>query len=421
MARTNNASLRRVVERLHHSEERFRLLVESVQDYALYMLDPAGRVASWNQGAERIKGYAAREVAGRHFSLFYTREDVECGKPDAALKEAAASGRFEEEGWRVRKDGSLFWARVVITAMRDQSGQLRGFGKVTHDLTERRQALQRLERSEARLRAFMDGSLSPVLNENPGEQSRREVDGLAQMIARDLRPPLRQIETLAGQVREGMAELNAMARRLDLIAQSAVRLTRVTNDLLMFARSGRLNAGNPRCADLNASIEEARKALGAPARSQRVRWNVGMLPWVAGDPALLRTALEQLLSNALKFTQHCDPALIDVSASAEVGSEVVIEIRDNGIGFRGQDAHKLFGAFQRLHSEAEYEGAGLGLVTAKRIIECHGGRIWAESRPGAGASFFFTLQRAAPAVLRQPATGLEGSSRAPANPAHWPT
>lgn len=110
MAKTNNPSLRRIVERLNHSEERFRLLVESVQDYALFMLYPAGRIASWNHGAERIKGYRAGEVVGRHFSLFYTRDDIDCGKPDAALEKAAASGRFEDEGWRVRKGGSLFWA-----------------------------------------------------------------------------------------------------------------------------------------------------------------------------------------------------------------------------------------------------------------------------------------------------------------------
>jgi len=401
MAKTNNPSLGRVVERLNHSEERFRLLVESVHDYALFMLDPAGRVASWNRGAERIKGYRAGEIVGRHFSLFYTREDIECGKPDAALEKAAVSGRFEDEGWRVRKDGSLFWAGVVITALRDDSGKLRGFGKVTHDLTERRQAIRRLAECETRLHTFIDHGVPPAFAGNPDSPTRRDLDGLAQMVARDLRPPLRNIETLAAQVREGMAELNTMARQLDLIAQSAGRLTRVTNDLLMFSRSRRPNQTKHRGADLNAIVAEARKALGAAARSHRVRWNIGRLPRVAGDPALLRGVFEQLLSNALKFTQPRDPAVIEVAASAERGNEVLIEIRDNGVGFSEQHAHRLFGAFQRLHSENEYAGAGLGLVTAKRIIECHGGRIWAEARPGAGASFFFTLPPAAPAALRQ--------------------
>ena len=401
MAKPNNPSLRRIVERLNHSEERFRLLVESVQDYALFMLDPAGRVASWNHGAERIKGYRAGEIVGRHFSLFYTREDIDCGRPDAALEKAAASGRFEDEGWRVRKDGSLFWAGVVITALRDESGKLRGFGKVTHDLTERRQATQRLAEKETRLRSLMDHDLTPTSAANPDSPTRRDLDGLANMIARDLQPPLRNIETLAAQVRDAMAELNAMAQRLDLIAQSAVSLTRVTNDLLMFSRSGRANPAIHPGADLNAIVAEARKALGAAARSRRVRWSIGRLPRVAGDPALLRVVFEQLLSNALKFTRQRDPAMIEVAASARSDNEVLVEIKDNGIGFGEQHAHKLFGAFQRLHNESEYAGGGLGLITAKRIIECHRGRIWAEARPGTGASFFITLPQAAPEVLRQ--------------------
>jgi PAS domain S-box-containing protein len=412
MARTNNPSLRRIVERLNHSEERFRLLVESVQDYALFMLDPAGRIASWNHGAERIKGYRAAEVVGRHFSLFYTRDDIDSGKPDAALEQAAASGRFEDVGWRVRKDGSLFWAGVVVTALRDENGKLRGFGKVTHDLTERRQATQQLAQNESRLRSALDHDLTPAFGANPDSPIGHDLDGLINMIARDLQPPLRNIEMLAAQVRDGVAELNAMAQRLDLIAQSAVRLSRVTNDLLMFSRSGRANPAIHLGADLNAIVAEARKALGAAARSRRVRWSIGKLPRVAGDPALLRVAFEQLLSNALKFTQQRDPAMIEVAASAQHDHEVLVEIKDNGIGFDEQHAHKLFRAFQRLHNESGYAGGGLGLITAKRIIECHNGRIWAEARPGAGASFFITLSPVAPEVQRQSPEAWKGKPAA---------
>jgi PAS domain S-box-containing protein len=135
-----NAELRRQFDARHATEERFRLLVEGTKDHAIYMLDPAGRVASWNPGAERIKGYRADEIVGQHFSGFYPPDAIQEGKPQRELLMAAAQGRYEEEGWRLRKDGSRFWANVVITALRDEAGNLRGYSKITRDMTERRQA-----------------------------------------------------------------------------------------------------------------------------------------------------------------------------------------------------------------------------------------------------------------------------------------
>ncbi len=441
MAKVNSSALSSVVERLSHSEEHFRLLVESVQDYALFMLDPAGRVASWNPGAQRMTGYRSGEIVGRHFSRFYLREDIDAGKPDMALEQAAATGRFEDEGRRVRKDGSHFRAGTVITAIRDESGRLRGYGKVTHDLTGSESAMQRLNESEARFEACMrhgsslmfvrnlDGryryangqfrhAFGPEPNTDCAARSNggqrvdqtgndREVDALALMLSRDLRPALRNIETLASQVKEGMAELSAMAGRLDLIAKSAVGLTKLTNDLLMFSRSGRLNQANYRTTDLNPMVADACRALGTAAQLRRIEWNIGKLPLVAGDPALLKAVFEQMLSNAVKFTRPREPAVIEVASIAADGDEVVIEIRDNGVGFGEQYAHRLFGAFQRLHGDSRFEGAGIGLAIAKRIVECHGGRVWASSRPGEGASFFFTLQPAA-MVLKN--TGGDNSS-----------
>ena len=532
MAKVNSPALRSVVERLSHSEERFRLLVESVQDYALVMLDPAGRVASWNQGAQRMEGYCSEEIVGRHFSQFYKREDIESGKPNTALEEAAATGRFEDDGWRVRKDGSCFRASVVITAMHDESGKLRGFAKVTRDLSERTTVMRRLKESESRLQAFMryspslmfikdlegryqyvndqfcrsfglgrdavlehtdaeifsaeqaarfqtndasviaagaalefeetseyqngqhvsivckfpirdaDGlitALGGVVTDITGRkrverelldirrQSARskqpantdcraestsdqhldekrndqDVDALALMISRDLRPPLRNIKALASQIHEGMAELDAMSSRLDRIAQSATSLTNLTDDLLMFSRAGRLHQPAHRIADLDSVVADARKTLGAAARSRRIRWNIGKLPQVVGDPALLRIVFERMLSNAVKFTQQRDPAVIEVAAIALDGDEVVTEIKDNGTGFNEQHAHRLFGAFQRMHGSNQFDGTGIGLATAKRIIECHGGRIWAKSQPGEGTSFYFTLQPAAVLLNRR--------------------
>src|SRR5437762_12485565 len=136
---------------LQHAEDRFRLLIEEVRDYAIFMLDPAGRVTSWNRGAQQIKGYREEEIIGQHFSAFYPEEDRRAGKPEKELEIAAREGRVEDEGWRVRKDGSMFWASVVITALRDSSGQLIGFGKVTRDITERMRAEGALRRSNEEL------------------------------------------------------------------------------------------------------------------------------------------------------------------------------------------------------------------------------------------------------------------------------
>ena len=151
---------------LHQSEERFRLLVEGVKDYAIFMLDPGGRVASWNAGAESIKGYRADEIVGQHFSRFYPQEDVESGKPDQELKTAASEGYLEDEGWRLRKDGSRFWANVVITAIRDKNGELLGFSKVTRDFTERRKAEEALHLSEQRFRTLFEFSPDAILATN---------------------------------------------------------------------------------------------------------------------------------------------------------------------------------------------------------------------------------------------------------------
>jgi PAS domain S-box-containing protein len=160
---TGNLSRRKKMEtELSPGEERFRLLVDSVRDYAIFVLDPSGHVGSWNQGAERIKGYKANEILGRHFSLFYPPEDIESGKPEHELKVAVSEGRYEEEGWRVRKDGTRFWANVVITAMRDEKGELRGFSKVTRDVTERKQMEQLLQESEERHRKLFENNPHPT-------------------------------------------------------------------------------------------------------------------------------------------------------------------------------------------------------------------------------------------------------------------
>ena len=399
MAMANSAAFRRTAERLHHSDEWFRHLIEEVQDCALFMLDPAGRVASWNPGAERIKGYRPEEIVGRHFSRFYTPEDIEAGKPGLRLEAAAATGRLEDEGWRVRKDGSRFWARVVITALRDKSGKLRGFGKVTRDLTENRRLERELldtqERLEAAERLVTAGNPFGGGQERASgrEPAREEVNAFMQMVARDLQTPLRHIENLTAQIREGLVGMNDSARRLNAITHSAVSLGKLTSDLMLFTQVDRLHQRRRR-VELYPLVIEARNQLGHSATSDRVHWKIGNLPAVVGDRALLRVVFANLLSNALKFTWQRDQAFIEVGAlpGGEDGHEVVIAVMDNGIGFDQRFAQKVFDAFRHVHGAREFEGAGIGLATAKRIVENHDGRIWAEGAPDVGASFFVALK-----------------------------
>jgi PAS domain S-box-containing protein len=213
------------------SEERFRLLVESVIDYAILMLDPEGRVVSWNAGAERLKGYRASEIIGQHFSRFYPKEDVERHKPEYELQMAAADGRLEDEGWRVRKDGSIFWANVVITALRDESGTLHGFGKVTRDLTERKRAEEGIRQLNDELRRRTEELTS----------TNADLEAFSYSVAHDLRAPLRQVLGFSKILTEDYGpQLDPGARRcLDRVQSGAQQMGRLVDDLLNLAKVGR--------------------------------------------------------------------------------------------------------------------------------------------------------------------------------------
>ena len=365
---------RRAELALHESEERFRLLVESVQEYAIFVLDPAGRVASWNAGAEAIKGYAAEEILGQHVTVFYTPEDVALGKPQAQLEAAAREGRVEDEGWRLRKDGNRFWADTVITAMRDPTGALIGFGKVTRDLTRRRRIEEQLAQSNAELERF------------------------SYSVSHDLRAPLRAINGYAQAVLEDYAAaLDAEGQRfLGIIRDSAKRGGELIDALLNFSRLGRQTL-SMEPVDLT---ELARAVVDELRRSSDVEGIdviVDPLQPTKGDRTLLRQVLANLIGNAFKFSRGRPHPQIEIGARRD-GQAVVYFVRDNGVGFDMRYADKLFGVFQRLHRADEFEGTGVGLALAQRIIQRHGGRIWADGKVDGGATFFFTLPAERPAA-----------------------
>ncbi len=347
--------------------ESFRLLVESVRDCAIFMLDPTGHVKSWNAGAERIKGYRADEILGRHFSVFYTEEDVAEGKPDWALETARQMGHLEDEGWRIRKDGTRFWADVVISAMRDDQGVLRGFAKVTRDLTERRG------------------------DEEALAQSHTELDRFSYSVSHDLRAPLRAISGYAQVLLEDhAAALDDEGRRmLRVIADSAKLGGQLIDGLLKFSQLGRRPLSTAP-VDLTALARSVIDGLRGGEGVGEAEIVLQPLPAATGDPTLLRQVLANLIGNALKFSRGRAHPRIEIGARPERG-EVAYYVRDNGVGFDMRFADKLFGVFQRLHRAEEFEGTGVGLALAHRIIQRHGGRMWAEAKPEEGATFWFTL------------------------------
>src|SRR2546425_1226176 len=401
------------------SEERFRLLVEGVKGYAIFMLDPLGHIVSWNRGAEQIKGYRPDEIIGQHFSCFYPPEDSERGKPEQELSVAASEGRLEDEGWRVRKDGSRFWADVVITALRDEAGCLCGFSKVTRDITDRKQAEDTLRESEERIRSVVDTAHEAFIAmdsegritdwnhqaESTFGWSRSEVTGqpLAQTIippqyreaytysvSHDLRAPLRQIsgfsQILAREL--GPRIDPAALHYLQQIQKGVQQMGKLVDDLLNLGRVGR-QALKEQLTDLRSLLEAVLADLKPEAEGREIEWIIGQLPPAKCDPGLIRLVFANLLSNAIKFTRHQEHAIIQVGQMTLDG-EVVFFVRDNGVGFNMRYVDKLFGIFQRLHLQEDFEGTGVGLATVQRIIHKHGGRVLAETEPYKGATFYFT-------------------------------
>ncbi len=363
---------RRAEQALHESEERFRLLVDSIKDYAIFMLDPVGRVATWNGGAERINGYSAEEILGQHFSVFYPPEDVAQGKPQAELETVDRDGRVEDEGWRVRKDGSRFWADVVITAIRDPQGTLLGYGKVTRDLTEQRKAAERLSQSNAELERF------------------------SYSVSHDLRAPLRAINGYAQAVLEDYGPaLDAEGRRLlGIIRDSAKLGGELIDALLNFSRLGR-QAISVEAIDLTELVRSVVAELQKANTGAVVEVTIDPLPPTRGDRTLLRQVLANLIGNAFKFTRSRPHPRVEIGARRE-GRATVYYVKDNGVGFDMRFADKLFGVFQRLHRADEFDGTGVGLALAQRIVQRHGGRIWADGKVERGATFFFTIPSGGP-------------------------
>jgi PAS domain S-box-containing protein len=358
--------------------ELFRHMVASVRDYAIYSLDRDGYIQTWNAGAGLIKGYTAEEVIGRHFSLFYTDEDRARDHPGEELKIAARDGRYEEEGWRVRKDGTRLWANIVLTALYDDDGSLRGYAKVTRDLTARRAAEQDLWRTTQEL-----------------ERSNGELERFASAAAHDLAEPLHTIAGLADLIdRRHGAKLDDDGREaLRHIRGGAERLRGLVDGLLAYSRASH-GAMRLDRVDMNEVLSHVIDSLRArlSERAAVVDHDSSDLGVVMGDQRLLEAVLQNLVANALKFNEREEPR-IEFRAE-HIDGDVRLWVCDDGIGIAPEYQERVFGLFSRLHGIDSYPGTGLGLAMCRRIIERHGGEMGVESTPGQGSRFWFTLPAA---------------------------
>jgi len=372
---TDITEKKRAEDALKQSEERLRMIIANIKNYSVITLDRLGHVSSWNGAAERIKGYRADEVIGEYVSIFYTSADVSIGKPTIELDTAIKSGRFEDDGWRIRKDGSQFWANVVVTTLLDQVGSVRGFVKITRDTTEKRIAEQQLLQRSAEL-----------------EAANKELESFSYSVSHDLRAPLRGIDGFSQALEEDYAaHVDANARNyLGRIRAGTQRMAMLIDDLLNLARVTRAEM-HRETIDLTKMASDIARDLQRVEPNRRIALKIDDSLTADGDYRLVLVALQNLLGNAWKFTAKRADTRIEFSALSSNGRRVYF-VRDCGAGFDQAYAARLFGAFQRLHSMEEFPGTGIGLATVQRIIHRHGGKVCAEGAVNHGATVYFGLE-----------------------------
>jgi PAS domain S-box-containing protein len=370
----------------------FRLLVDAVVDYAIYLLDREGRIVSWNQGAERIKGYRASEIIGRPFSVFFTPEDLAAGRPERILRSAVRDGRHEDEGWRVRKDGTRFWADAIVTALRDDEGEVYGFAKVTRDMTDAHAAAEH-ERQLVVERAARRAA----------EEALVARDRFLSIASHELKTPVASLqvatEALLRSAERGSLSADRLRSGLERIDRAAGRLTGLLVELLDVSRLAnddvRLDLERVELAGLIRAVVDGFEGLDG---ADRIELSLATAT-ITGDAARLEQVVSNLVDNALRYSP--DGGSVQVSLRA-VGDGAQIQISDRGIGIENGHHETIFEPFGRAATITSSQGLGLGLFISRQIVDRHGGSIAVESDgPGTGTTFRVTLPSQPPGAHGQ--------------------
>ena len=371
-------------DNLKLSEERYHRMIAEVEDYAIILLSKEGIIENWNAGAEKIKGYTAKEAIGKRFEMFYTEEDRKTNLPDKLLNEAKRTGKATQEGWRVRKDGSKFWGTIVITALHNSTGEVIGFSKVTRDLTEKKIVEEKMLAYTTEL-----------------EIQNSELEQFAYVASHDLQEPLRKIQTFAELIQEKYTDEAFVKSYFKKLDSSAKRMAALVKSLLDYSRLSKdKHKGDSEAeeVDLNNILAEVEEDFELLIEEKEAIVYCGQLPKVTGNYMQLGQLFSNLISNSLKFSDtkpviKINSAIVDKhevpdeSNSLNAEKYYKISFEDNGIGFEQKYDKIIFSLFQRLHGKQDYAGTGIGLALCKKIVDNHGGVINASSSLGQGAKF----------------------------------
>jgi PAS domain S-box-containing protein len=376
---------KRTIEALRRSEARFRAMFDHA-GVGIALVDLDGRFLDCNAALQMMVGYGWDELIGTAFLDITHPDDRE--RNVEAGRELASGGNdhYALETRFLRKDGATIWGRLNASLVRDAEGGPDYAVRMVEDVTERESAEEALRLLNADLERRVVDRTAAL------DSANRELEAFSYSVSHDLRAPLRHVTGFVKLLEDhaGATMDERSQRYARVIAESARRMGRLIDDLLEFSRTGRAEMERTE-VDLGPLVEDVRRECLREAEGRDVVWSVSEMPTVSGDLDLIRLVLVNLVSNALKFTRLRSVTRIEISGSRDDDGSVLLAIRDNGVGFDPRYSAKLFGIFQRLHASSEFEGTGIGLANVKRIIERHGGRVWAEGVTGRGAAFYLTL------------------------------
>jgi PAS domain S-box-containing protein len=374
---------------LFQSEQRYRLMVDAIQDYCIYFVDDKGVVTEWTESAQRMHGHTRSQMLGKPYQSLLAKGNAGEDEVDAAqvLRLTLAHGQWETRGWRLRDDGSRFWAHTVLTALRSETGELQGLSSITRDMT----AAKSLE--------DVMNDLNRELEKRVAERTQqlvaanKDLDVFSHMVSHDLRAPLRHISSFVSLLQEHMSETEdrLALQYLGSTAKASKRMSIMIEGLLEYARLGRV-AIESDPVPLTPLLDGVIAHLKQENPDRNIEWVIeDDLPVVRGDAMLLAQAWGNLLSNSVKYTRTREHAKISVGWRVNPVGGRTFYVQDNGVGFDLEKALNLFVMFQRQHHSMDFEGNGTGLALSQRIFERHGGRIWAETAIDEGCTFYFTL------------------------------